>query len=257
MGAPPESGPPRRAELYGNRMRPSPAAVLERRDISPFAALEDDALPKDMRALTPQHTGPEHKPTVVARGTAFNTALDIARKAEADVQSHAEKREKRRSGAWLTPQFTGGGSTLVPQYTGGSFTSSSLTPQHTGSSALMPQYTGSNPSSPPLSPLVPYSHSWSPRSPTFRETLPKSPTMSVTEEPEEQPLTLTDVDSIEPVADNWKGPEPSALPSSPLEEVMESPKVQEEFDEEETGPSVDEADAESIHDDVLDQRVRA
>ncbi|KAJ7641431.1 hypothetical protein FB45DRAFT_725345, partial [Roridomyces roridus] len=132
LGAPPESAPKRRAELYGNRMKPSAAAVLERRDISPFAA-EDEALASHLRPITPQHTGVEPKQTVVARGTAFSTALDIARKAEADIQSNAEKSERRRSGAWLAPQFTGGGG-LVPQYTGGSFTSSTLTPQHTGGS---------------------------------------------------------------------------------------------------------------------------
>ncbi|KAJ7186815.1 hypothetical protein C8R46DRAFT_1273694 [Mycena filopes] len=100
------------------------------------------------------------------RGTAFSTALDIARTAEAHV-----KAERRKSALWhasgaappLVPQHTGGltpqhtgGLSLTPQYTGGGSALLSLTPQHTGSLSLSPL---SPP--PPLSPQYtgPYSPS--------------------------------------------------------------------------------------------------
>ncbi|KAJ7719850.1 hypothetical protein B0H14DRAFT_3628726 [Mycena olivaceomarginata] len=56
------------------------------------------------------------KQIVQSRGTAFSTALDIARKAE-----------RRKSAHWFTPQHTGAGA---------------LMPQFTGSSGLVAQYTG-------------------------------------------------------------------------------------------------------------------
>ncbi|KAF8147801.1 hypothetical protein K438DRAFT_1989492 [Mycena galopus ATCC 62051] len=211
MGAPPESAPKRRADgmLYGNRMQPAriPSATLGlARPTEAFSAVDPRAVPLPesqpgspispqmvaqhldglAHALsgsgreTPESLRPkvdDKKRIVQTRGTAFNTALDIARKAEAEI-----KAERRKSGHWLTPQHTGGallpqftgssgltaqytGGTLTPQYTGGG----KLTPQHTGS-GLMPQYTGSSltsgtlvpqltgestrsMSSPPLSPI--------------------------------------------------------------------------------------------------------
>ncbi|KAJ6602409.1 hypothetical protein DFH09DRAFT_1068818 [Mycena vulgaris] len=187
LGAPPESAPKRRTELYGNRMQPAriPSASLAR-PTSPFAddADLDDAALFRARAPHPDlhpHPHPQQKPTVQARATAFHTALDIARKAEADV-----RQERRKSALWLQPQFTGG---LTPQHTGGGLTpqhtggltpqytggltpqytggltpqyTGGLTPQYTGGSPrLLPQYTGGSSSgamlSPPLSPLAPYS----------------------------------------------------------------------------------------------------
>ncbi|KAJ6482056.1 hypothetical protein C8R47DRAFT_582435 [Mycena vitilis] len=172
MGAPPESAPKRRAELYGNRMQPAriPSAGLARPSEA-FSSLDPRAI-----ALPPDSgTGYDSVPTspllspsssssafpslnsnaqplastrnpVQARSTAFSTALDIARKAEADV-----RRERRNSAHWLTPQHTGGPPSLVPQYTGDGERRERrnsahwlLSPQHTGGAPpmLVPQYTG-------------------------------------------------------------------------------------------------------------------
>ncbi|KAJ7675423.1 hypothetical protein B0H17DRAFT_1207613 [Mycena rosella] len=153
LGAPPEgASAPRRKELYGNRMQPAriPRALPAPRALAP---------PAPARLAPRRRRGPPSPPkkpsTVPARGTAFSTALDIARKAEADVRAGAER---RKSALWLAPQFTGG---LTPQHTG------ALTPQFTG--GLTPQYTGgslntsprlypqSGTFSPPLSPYEPLS----------------------------------------------------------------------------------------------------
>ncbi|KAJ7086477.1 hypothetical protein B0H15DRAFT_351276 [Mycena belliarum] len=190
MGAPPDVQPKRRAELYGNRMQPAriPSAALAR-PTSPFAAEEDDPpfpfhRPSNQQSSKERATSPQpgaaatsdKKPLAVPRATAFSAALDIARKAEADVahtRQETEHRERRRSGLWLTPQHTAGGS-LVPQYTG------SLTPQYTGSPHLLPQNTGGSMSSvlsPPLSPLLSPVGTVRQRSPTLSG--PLSPVLRI------------------------------------------------------------------------------
>ncbi|KAF7328945.1 hypothetical protein MVEN_02524400 [Mycena venus] len=176
---------------------------------------------------TPEFLRPKEredkKAIVQARGTAFNTALDIARKAEADI-----KAERRKSAHWLTPQHTGGAllpqftgsSGITAQYTGGSGT---LTPQNTGGGKLTPQNTGSSLtlapqltgnsilSSPPLSPLGGYSprgFASPPMSPSRRErtisglALDSSPSSNSKREarlslfsPSMEPLTLGEVDA--------------------------------------------------------------
>ncbi|KAK7055304.1 hypothetical protein R3P38DRAFT_2600206 [Favolaschia claudopus] len=155
LGAPPESSQPKRKAdgmLYGNRMQPAriPSATLGlARPSEAFSAFDPRTVPlpesepnspvsprllqSDPSLSSHAHTIREEKKQIVrACGTAFNTALDIARKADADV---AMKSERRKSAHWLTPQHTGG--TLLPQYTG------SLSPQNTGNGKLTPQHSGS------------------------------------------------------------------------------------------------------------------
>jgi hypothetical protein len=152
--------------LYGNRMQPAriPSATLGlaglARPSEAFSSVDPRAVPLPEStpgtpvspSLSPADPGSNSnsnsslathaKQIVQSRGTAFSTALDIARKAEADI-----KAERRKSAHWLTPQHTGAGA-LMPQFTGSSglvaqYTGDTLTPQHTGGKLLTPQHTGS------------------------------------------------------------------------------------------------------------------
>ncbi|KAJ7736751.1 hypothetical protein DFH07DRAFT_927702, partial [Mycena maculata] len=281
LGAPPPAPPKPRTELYGNRMRPTPAAVLERRPTSPFAAVEDDSSLPAARALSPQPTGSsasddqhgDKKNLKLTRGTAFSTALDIARKAEADVHANAEK---RRSGSWLTPQFTGSSAALLtPQNTGGA-----LVPQNTGGTGgrLTPQHTGECPASPPLSPLAPYSPGWVPRSPTLGSprartlsgaysprfgspTTLQSPTIVTEEErtespmPEEEEVEQTEgipaaIDSAEPSPTatlDERIPQPQPTPTSPRSPYSPQSGSETDVDPASQRSSMDDASPDSFH----------